>query len=382
MSLIYNVLQMVSSKTVPVVGTFTIADHYTGDLDFALTPPTSTSPGAWTYTSSNSSIAQVIGGSLRSLAVGSCTITATQAPSGIYAQGGPVTTSFNVLALPLSVWTSNGINPGGSGGVIVAGKGRIYSAGCGSVNDAMWTGGNCGVYGASGDAPDTSYWNGSSFLARGNAVGQLVGGASTAKGGTGNALLAGGSANGVVLDKVWLYNGSAWVSKPVLGSGGYSPMMAGNGSAALFVATTKTMRKWNGTAWSAGVNAIVIRTNGSGCGGGGTTTSALIWGGMVTGVQSAACEAFNGTSWTSVANLNIAVRLQCGTASSTLDALSCGGTAPLSVATEQYNGTVWTIMNSMTKTRSQHAGGSGASTSAIVCYNNNTTDATSEIYRV
>lgn len=49
-------------------------------------PPTTNSPGEWSFTSSNSKVATVTGSTLNLLAAGSSTITATQAASGLYTQ--------------------------------------------------------------------------------------------------------------------------------------------------------------------------------------------------------------------------------------------------------------------------------------------------------
>ena len=57
------------------------------DPPFDLTPPTSNSPGAFTYTSSNASVATISGITVTIVGVGSCTITATQAAYSNYTSG-------------------------------------------------------------------------------------------------------------------------------------------------------------------------------------------------------------------------------------------------------------------------------------------------------
>ena len=49
------------------------------------TTPTSNSPGAWSYTSSNPAIAAISGSTLSALAAGTATITATQAATATFA---------------------------------------------------------------------------------------------------------------------------------------------------------------------------------------------------------------------------------------------------------------------------------------------------------
>jgi hypothetical protein len=63
---------------VPELGGFSIASLVVGQ-SISLIPPTSTSPGAWSFTSSDMAVAQVTGSTLKAVAAGQVTITATQA---------------------------------------------------------------------------------------------------------------------------------------------------------------------------------------------------------------------------------------------------------------------------------------------------------------
>lgn len=82
----------------PALSNFTIAAKVTGDADFAITAPTSTSPGTFTYSSSNTAVATIVGGSsIHIVGIGTTTITATQAASGNYTSG-TITASFVVTA--------------------------------------------------------------------------------------------------------------------------------------------------------------------------------------------------------------------------------------------------------------------------------------------
>ena len=70
----------------PVVSPFPDMQVVLGSvLSMALNPPTSTSSGAWTFTSSNPTVATVVGNVLTPLSVGTSTISATQAASANYA---------------------------------------------------------------------------------------------------------------------------------------------------------------------------------------------------------------------------------------------------------------------------------------------------------
>lgn len=69
----------------PTLGNFTVPSKVVGDADFNLTAPTSNSSGAFTYTSSNTSVATISGSTVTIVGAGSTTITATQAAAGNFA---------------------------------------------------------------------------------------------------------------------------------------------------------------------------------------------------------------------------------------------------------------------------------------------------------
>ena len=75
---------LVVSTSSATLGTFTVPSKTVGDPSFTLTPPTSSSPGTFSYTSSNSAIAAVSGSVVTVVAPGTATITANQAASGGY----------------------------------------------------------------------------------------------------------------------------------------------------------------------------------------------------------------------------------------------------------------------------------------------------------
>ncbi len=68
----------------PTLGAFTVPAKLVGASPFTLTPPTSTSAGAFTYTSSNTNVATISGNTVTVKSAGSSLITATQAASGSY----------------------------------------------------------------------------------------------------------------------------------------------------------------------------------------------------------------------------------------------------------------------------------------------------------
>ena len=68
----------------PTISNFSNVTKKYYDLSYTITPPTSNSSGAFTYTSSNSTIATINGTTVSITGVGNCTIKATQAADGTY----------------------------------------------------------------------------------------------------------------------------------------------------------------------------------------------------------------------------------------------------------------------------------------------------------
>ncbi len=72
---------------VPTITGFTVPAKLVGAAPFTLTAPTSNSPGAFTYSSDNASVATVSGSTCTITGAGTCTITANQAAAGGYTAG-------------------------------------------------------------------------------------------------------------------------------------------------------------------------------------------------------------------------------------------------------------------------------------------------------
>jgi hypothetical protein len=70
----------------PTLGTWSNIEKVIKDADFALTAPTSNSPGAWTFMSSNPNVVSVVGNTVKIIGAGKATITATQAATPIWSQ--------------------------------------------------------------------------------------------------------------------------------------------------------------------------------------------------------------------------------------------------------------------------------------------------------
>ncbi len=85
----------------PVIGFLTLpAFKFVGDASFTLTDPTSTSAGAFSYTSSNTAVATVSGHTVTIVGAGTTTFTANQAASGSFLAGS-VTANLEVDTAPL-----------------------------------------------------------------------------------------------------------------------------------------------------------------------------------------------------------------------------------------------------------------------------------------
>ena len=71
-------------KVTPTLSNFSIPDKTIGNPTFIITPPTSTSNGAFTYTSSDTAVATITGNRITLKGIGNTTITASQATTPIY----------------------------------------------------------------------------------------------------------------------------------------------------------------------------------------------------------------------------------------------------------------------------------------------------------
>ncbi|MCX6208233.1 MAG: hypothetical protein NTZ59_01725, partial [Bacteroidetes bacterium] len=85
---------------VPTLGSFSFPTKFTTDAPFQIVPPTSNSNGAFTYTSSNTSVATISGDTITLVGVGTSTITANQAADGSFAAASTTATLTVTFAPP------------------------------------------------------------------------------------------------------------------------------------------------------------------------------------------------------------------------------------------------------------------------------------------
>jgi uncharacterized protein YjdB len=84
------------NRIIPVLTNFSVSASLFGDPDITIVPPTSTSTGSFTYTSSNPEVATIVEGVLSIVGTGSSTITATQEISNNYGSAS-TTAVFRVI---------------------------------------------------------------------------------------------------------------------------------------------------------------------------------------------------------------------------------------------------------------------------------------------
>lgn len=88
------------SKAPIVFGATTTITKNFGDANFTITPPTTSATGAFSYTSSNPSVATITGNIVSIVGIGSATITATQASDANYLSGSTTISLIVNKALP------------------------------------------------------------------------------------------------------------------------------------------------------------------------------------------------------------------------------------------------------------------------------------------
>lgn len=96
--------QITIGAATPALTGFNDVNQTFGDADFALTPPTSPSAGAITYSSSDPTVATILGNTVTIVGAGTATITATQAANGNYAAGSTTAQLVVATQAPAITW--------------------------------------------------------------------------------------------------------------------------------------------------------------------------------------------------------------------------------------------------------------------------------------
>jgi hypothetical protein len=101
----YSDASVTINPIAPTLSNFSISSRNFGTAPFTLIPPTSDSPGAFTYTSSNTDVATIEGNNVTIVGAGISLITATQEAAGSYTSGSIVAT---FVVNPIAPTFSNG----------------------------------------------------------------------------------------------------------------------------------------------------------------------------------------------------------------------------------------------------------------------------------
>ena len=192
------------------------------------------------------------------------------------------------------------------------------------------------------------------------------------------------------IDNAYLHNGSTWTATGSLGTARYTisrfgtqtTAVAGSGASGGSITNTEN---FNGSTWTASGNVGTARDQG---GGAGTQTAGIIAGGFNQAANTAITnvEIYNGSSWTATTSLPTRRTIyNCSggpqTATITYGGYEGGPTGgPNSVLTQSFNGSTWTTLNNLNTVRrgsagsgdtssAWYAGGSTPSTSATEFYN-------------
>ncbi len=98
----YDNVYFWKAANVPTLSAFTVPAQVVGASPVTITPPTSNSAGAFTYTSSNTAVATISGNLITIVGAGTSTITANQAADGIYGAGSITTPLVVTYAPPMT----------------------------------------------------------------------------------------------------------------------------------------------------------------------------------------------------------------------------------------------------------------------------------------
>lgn len=160
-----------ASLPAPTIGAFSVPIKTVGDAAFTITPPTSNSASAFSYTSSNTAVATVSGATITIVGAGNSTIIAAQAANASYAAGSTsavFTVNGGATAWPCTLPT--GVNLGKLGSTTdvtrVTTGGTVLMGGGADVDAAIqWMiaksgGGDAVVLRATGTNAYNAYING------------------------------------------------------------------------------------------------------------------------------------------------------------------------------------------------------------------------------
>jgi hypothetical protein len=125
-----NATGTIISRGVPVLSNFPALTKNYYDRSFSLNPPTSTSPGAFSYVSNNTAVATISGRTITFLSPGTATITANQDQTPFYQSAAisfPLTVNGVVVTSRSGAITSTDLNYASRSGALTGKKGKKRS---------------------------------------------------------------------------------------------------------------------------------------------------------------------------------------------------------------------------------------------------------------
>ena len=135
---------MTVSQTTPTITIFDVPAKAIGTAPFSLVDPTSNSSGAFTYTSSNTSVATMDGSMVTIVGLGNTTITAVQASTTNYLSG----LITGILAIMVNVPLSIAVGQGGNSIATSIDRGLTWTGRTGTT--VFSTSGSCVAFGKDG----------------------------------------------------------------------------------------------------------------------------------------------------------------------------------------------------------------------------------------
>ena len=124
------------------------------------------------------------------------------------------------------------------------------------------------------------------------------------------------------------YNGTAFTEETDLNTARIRPTGFGTTTAAIAASggSGTNVESWDGSSWTEVAEVVVALSNGSG--GAGTATDGLIFCKNGTPPGAATCQFWNGTSFTEVADLSVNRYANAGGGANSTNAISVGGYGP------------------------------------------------------
>ena len=247
----------------------------------------------------------------------------------------PPSTTANAESYNGSTWTEGPNQPGTN---------RI-GASWGSTTSYVNAGGSVGISGAPIN-PYAFEWNGTSFSNGGQMVNARRNGAGAGVSESAGRVMAGGDNPGPAQDFNEKYNGTAFTEETEVNTARIRPIGFGTEGAAIIASGSggTNTESWNGSAWTEVAEVTVAVSNSAG--GGGTSTDGLIFTKNGTPPGAATCQFWNGTSFTEVADMSVNRYANVGGGANSTNCISVGGYGPpqgVTKATEEWTAADFSI---------------------------------------